>query len=177
MRTTTPTGQAGGLRVQPGNINERDRYLLFHDLSPEGPLLGEVSAWPSHLTLVSFFYLGRATLNETIDTVHEVARLTEPVGLSVVRSALYGPNYSIPVGEVTNSPEIRRLHYGLLGALGEIGCEIIDRSYMFARYSPHITKIPGVKIPEEFVVDALSLGKKQKAAKCIEAVVPLGRSA
>jgi hypothetical protein len=55
---------------------------------------------------------------------------------------------------------------------------MIDDSYMYERYSPHVTKIPGVKLPEKFALDCLSLGRISVVAdpdKSVVTVMPLGQ--
>jgi hypothetical protein len=67
------------------------------------------------MTVVSFFHLGRASLVETMQVVGDAAGISEPIELSVVDGALYGPDYSIPVGKVEHTSQLRNLHLGLLG--------------------------------------------------------------
>lgn len=96
--------------------------------------------WPLHVTLAPYFMCHNGNYLDVVASIEVIARDTQPIVAKWANVALYGPNDDTPVTELDDiSGELQLLHERLIFAIGAVGCEFIDQTYILNNYSPHVT--------------------------------------
>lgn len=109
-------------------VSKRWRRLAEAGLSSSMVDLG----YPPHVTLTVCDHLDAAAAAAALD---DVFRRVSQIGVTLTSIATFGPDSGVCYAVLAPSPELRRLHEGVLAVVGET-CR---PHYQFGRWTPHCT--------------------------------------
>lgn len=130
------------------------RYVIVSFVEDEYPKTFIQSEWPLHVTLVSPFS-STAPTQRLIDILKEVCLLHEKVVTEGKSRELFGPDATISVTELVNTPALQALRDDLREAYRDL---IEFTGPQYPSYRPHVTDSErSVVVGEKISVRALSL--------------------
>jgi len=113
------------------------RYLLAFEIKTVD-VGSSYASLPLHCTLVHWFH-SRQSPAEILEVVQPILSKTEPLMITSVAPALFGPNNTIPVHAVERSQPLIRLHTSVLEALNDEIASFTEPGFVGAGYRPHVT--------------------------------------
>lgn len=118
-------------------VDSTHKYIVVYML--DKPALGErFTKWPLHLTLKPWFQCAGST-EEVINQLGELAKGTKPFMVRTGKTAMYGPEFDVPVRLVEKTPELAEFHARICYLLTKNKCRSENEEYSRENYSPHIT--------------------------------------
>ncbi len=108
--------------------------MRVHRLYPEG--------LPPHCTVLHWFRT-EADGGGVLEKATSVIQTTPPIELVAGEEARFGPSngpQNILVNLIRPNPELHRLHHRLCEAIGTLGVEHTESTYIGDGYHPHVTK-------------------------------------
>lgn len=135
--------------------------MIMYDLDKNQAGL-EFCHWPLHITIVFYFTYDGEIEDRVLGLVSRSFQEIGPISVAIGRPEMYGRDKNVAVTEIVDkNGKLAALNKLLVKRLQEIGCRLIDLTYMLDNYSPHVSDQNGRKCPRvPIVIDNLSVVKK-----------------
>jgi len=132
-------------------------FVLVHMVDP-AEVGARFATWPLHLTLLPWF---EAPDLETVQAQLK-AKLKDlkPFEVTVGERSQHGDYKGRPVMNITNTPELQRLHEQLLAVIQANHWPLQGR-YTGRHYTPHVTQKAGRDAQGAMCVDAVFIAESQ----------------
>ena len=152
-------------------------YLLTSSIDPikKGEQFTD-GLLPRHITIQQWFTLQYAPAFK--NALQNLATTLEPIEITAMEDAEFGPNNDVPVRLVRNMGRLARLHTKISELIERFGGELKNPEWAGDGYNPHMTYVDGSALEEGETVSlrTIEMIRRENGIRTVEMVLGLSGS-